>query len=81
MSHWVEAAPADEERLNRIPIAQNEEKPPKLLAAQRALYRRAKYWVSFHMVCTIVLSIALAVFGDRFPHVVSARIPKTRRGC
>jgi hypothetical protein len=65
MSFAPLARQSSEEFVNAIPATQNQEDQLKLLAAQRALYWKAKRWVAFQIILTIVVIIALVVIGDQ----------------
>jgi hypothetical protein len=52
--------------LNSIPITQNEKPQLEMLAAQRALYWKAKRWVGFQVICTTVVCLAITAFGEGF---------------
>jgi hypothetical protein len=53
--------------LNNIPILQGEKEQLELLAAQRAVYSKAKRWVGLQLIFLVGVVILLAVFGDQFP--------------
>src|SRR2546423_14213741 len=65
MSDTALALQLSEKFVNAIPAIQNQEAQLQLLAAQRALYWKAKRWVAFQIILTTVVVIALVVIGDQ----------------
>ena len=59
---------AGERVRNDIPALQNEPANLERLAAQRAIFWRAKRWLAVQMVCTILVVIALSVLAAVFPN-------------